>query len=159
MIKHLLFSILLAVLLVGCSDDPRVTSTEPPTDSSVETQTPVAYQYTAYNSSGRIVVKGILLLTLRDPAHVVGQWRLRPLADTALIGPQYGIGRLTGEMRGDMLHVNLNPSNVDNNVVLSGQLSRSSFSGRWEWIGFPGVIASGRFSATRARTAEAIRVE
>jgi hypothetical protein len=112
----------------------------------------LTYSYIGYSRAGEVIVRGQLVLSVRDWASFSGHWSLRAIADPNRIGPQVGNGRLTGQLRGSVLSINLNPNNVDNNVLLHGRFARDRFGGQWEWIGFPGVLNSGTFEAILVRT-------
>jgi hypothetical protein len=158
----LLVLLVLPLALLGCSQDAVPVAPAPAAGENLVADGPpvspssvneVSYTYTGYSRTGIPVVRGFLHLTRLDSVRFAGRWELRPLGDTTRIGPQHGRGRLSGTLRGGILHVNLNPGNVDNNVFLTGRFDRRSFTGRWEWIGFPGVINSGSFVALRGRLA------
>lgn len=120
--------------------------------------TTVEYAYTGY-SNGTVIVRGHLTLLLPNSGRVRGRWQLRALADTTRIGPQHGQGVLVGERRNGSLTVNLNPTNVDNNVILVGEFDRLRYAGRWSWVGFAGVLTSGTFEAVRVRHAAEANAE
>ena len=157
-----LFAVLLPLLLAGCAGDPA--GTEPATTSGTElnsagtlddpsTPVEVTYMYTGFARSGAPVVRGLLHIVRLDSGRVAGRWEFRALADTSRIGPQSGRGRLAGSYRAGAVHINLNPGNVNNNVFLTGRMDRRGLTGRWEWVGFPGVINQGTFVAMHRTTA------
>jgi hypothetical protein len=158
------FIVLLAVfslaLFSGCQNESSVTATHP--DSQLDKPdavTEIAYSYTGHSQTGAMIVRGQLILSVRDTANLTGRWSLRALVDPNRIGPQVGTGRLTGQLRGGTLTINLNPNYVDNNVMLRGRFLRDRYAGEWTWIGFAGVLNSGTFEAVRTRTAVAERAE
>lgn len=84
------------------------------------------------------VARGTLLLYRQD-SSVSGHWQFT----------DGRWGKLEGVAGNGDLSLNLNPGSVDNNLLLHGPFSGDSFSGRWEQIGFPGVLARGTFVAKR----------
>ncbi len=156
--KFSLFSLLIATAIVlgGCSTDSSldspVTTASALDKTTAETQT--AYQYFGYSRDGSVVVRGTLTVSISAAGRVTGTWEFRGL-DPARIGPQVGRGALTGTMANGVLSLNLNPRNVDNNVLLNGRLNRNEYVGRWEWVGLRGVLNGGTFRAGRG-IAEAV---
>jgi len=157
-----LFAILVPLLLAGCAGDPAPTDPAAtsltgsgPLGVSDDPSTPseVTYMYTGFARNGTPVVRGFLHIARLDSGRVAGHWQLRALVDTLRIGPQFGRGRLAGSYRAGAVHINLNPGNIDNNVFLSGRMDRAGLTGRWEWVGFPGVINQGTFVAMHRMTA------
>jgi hypothetical protein len=108
--------------------------------------------YTAMSGRGVPLVAGSLRLVVHDDSIVAGTWSIDwvPGADTtARVGPQVGSGTFAGEQLADgAVHLNLNPSYADNNVLLSATVTRDGLAGEWSWSGFPGVLGSGPFTAT-----------
>jgi hypothetical protein len=137
--------------LAGCSNDAG-RETNPLTSGAFLTDgnTDGIYIYTAYSRNGVPVVRGRLVFSRIDSVRVLGRWRLRALGDTTRIGPQHGRGSLVGHLQGSALYINLNPGNADNTVLLNGELRRRGYFGRWEWVGFPGVLNGGMFRAVRS---------
>lgn len=144
--------VLTILLLPGCTNDPTPAVV---VDSSNQSEAlddvrGRLYRYTGFSRDGAAVVRGYLRLARNDSGDVVGGWHLRAVTDSNRIGPQHGHGRLVGQLRDNGLHIDLNPQNVDNNVILSGHLRRNVYAGRWQWIGFAGVLNSGTFHAVLA---------
>ena len=139
------------VLLLGCSKDSPIESNSPTGSGLDKLEATVSvFQYTGYSSNGTAIVRGFLSLTFTEAGRVSGRWQLRALVDPSRIGPQVGTGSLVGGYSNGVLSINLNPNNVDNNVLLSGRFDRTAYAGRWEWVGFPGVLSSGTFRAARS---------
>jgi hypothetical protein len=105
-----------------------------------------SYLYRAFDSTGTLVVTGQLIMNLADT--ITGNWTLSAIPGAHNIGPQNGTGTLTGLMSGDSLAISLNPNMIDNNVFLLGHFSNGTITGKWEYVGFPGVINRGAFLAT-----------
>ncbi|MEK9138057.1 MAG: hypothetical protein AAB393_13100 [Bacteroidota bacterium] len=147
--SSILFLVVLAVLvaLTACSDNPG-TQALPAGETDLPT-TDLAFTYTGYARNGSVIVRGSLAIFRRDSVHFGGHWHLRALVDTMRIGPQHGVGRLIGQLRNGVLSINHNPDHVDNNVILHGRFTRARFEGEWQWVGFAGVLNSGRFQALR----------
>jgi hypothetical protein len=136
------FVFLVAIVAMSCNN----TSVIAPTNSvasdleiAIGVSAENVYAYVGYDSTGRVRDRGWLSIIVRDPARVTGEW-------------QFNNGRrqpLIGTLRGNVLSCNLNPTMVDNNLLLNGTLDRTSYRGEWSYVGFPGVMARGRFIAQR----------
>lgn len=114
--------------------------------------TNATYLYTGYDSSGREIVRGEIVVVVDDSGDVTGSWNLDAVGDPSpMIGPQVGQGKLAGRAEGTVFGAGLNPDMVDNNVVLLGTIVADSITGIWEYVGFPGVLNQGTFSASRKR--------
>lgn len=105
------------------------------------------YDYTGFDSSEAVIVRGWLTLDVTNPAQVTGAWHLDPVGNRQNIGPQTGDGRLEGSMAGDQLSLDLNPDAADNNVFLYGSIGGGAFRGSWSYSGFAGVLNEGSFEA------------
>lgn len=103
-------------------------------------------------SEGVPLLTGSLRLVIHDDSTVTGTWTIDWVAGadtTARVGPQVGTGTFSGQQLADgTVQLNLNPLYADNNVFLSATVTRDGLSGEWSWSGFPGVLGSGRFTAT-----------
>ncbi len=110
---------------------------------------PGSFQYKAFDSTGTLIVQGWMMLTIQDSTDVVGEWRFKKVGNPQHIGLHDGVGTLEGAFSNGGLHLNLNPTFADNNVVLSGELTDSGYSGSWMWVGFPGPLNHGSFQAIR----------
>ena len=136
--KTVILCIALASFLIfsSCSDDS-------PTNSSSTT-----YKYTGYSDNGSIIISGYLWVDSVDSSIVTGRWDLKRVGNEENLGPQIGKGNFKGvKDSGGSMSLNLNPEWVDNNVFLIGSLLNSSYSGDWNYVGYPGVINSGTFEA------------
>lgn len=112
---------------------------------------PTVYQYTAYDRQGAPVVTGTLALTTADDV-VSGQWTLAPAIEGiefGQVGPQLGEGNLGGRFDHGALVLNLQPGAIDNYVLLRGNVRDNLYAGRWQYLGFGGVVAEGSFLAVR----------
>ncbi len=107
------------------------------------------FQYQAYDTSGTLIVQGWFTMTIIDSTNVQGEWHFNKVGNPSNIGLHYGDGLLRGAFYHAGLSVGLNPNYVDNNVVLFGTIDGNSYSGTWQWIGFPGVINRGTFQAVK----------
>jgi hypothetical protein len=97
-----------------------------------------SFNYTAFDTVGNVLMRGSLTLH-NDSSRITGNW-------------QFDDGRhgeLLGTETDGMIAVNLNPRFVDNNLLLRGKLSGSTYAGDWEQYGYPGLMAKGTFSAIR----------
>lgn len=106
------------------------------------------YGYTALDSAGTRVAEGRLYVTRID-SLVLGHWKITKIKSSANIGPQTGSGDLEGIWSGDSLRIELRPEWRDNNVMLTGRISDTSFDGAWIYTSFIGFTASGTFTAPR----------
>jgi len=107
-----------------------------------------AYRYSAFDSFGNEVVRGVLVIAIDDSHRVSGRWDLKQTdPEASMIGPQVGSGTLEGMINGKKIWLNLNPENADNNVILSAMYYCAGIWGVWEFVGFPGVLNSGTFRA------------
>lgn len=95
-----------------------------------------AYQYSAFDTLGNTLARGTLWLQF-DRSKVTGTWKLDDNRS----------GELEGLLRNDTLSLNLNPGFVDNNLFLLGVFTVRTYAGKWEQVGFPGVMAQGSFFA------------
>ncbi len=107
------------------------------------------YNYLAYDSTGVLIVSGTLWLAINDSSgHISGHWRFNRRSRLSGTGPQIGTGILEGQTIDGIAYINLNPEEVDNNIVLKGQFEAYQFRGEWQWVGYPGEINQGTFIAT-----------
>ena len=110
--------------------------------------------YRASNALGVPLVAGTLRLVVHGDSSVTGSWSIDWVAGadtTAPVGPQVGSGTFSGRLLSDgSVQIDLNPTYVDNNVFLAGDVTTGGVSGAWTWTGFPGVISMGRFTAIYA---------
>lgn len=108
--------------------------------------------YSAASAQDVPLLTGSLRLVIHDDSTVTGTWTIDWVAGadtTARVGPQVGTGTFSGQQLADgTVQLNLNPLYADNNVFLSATVTRDGLSGEWSWSGFPGVLGSGRFTAT-----------
>lgn len=109
---------------------------------------PVVYRYTGFNQQEAAVVSGTLRLVRAGDA-VEGTWELEAGEGVrfADIGPQAGDGQLTGHVDRRGLILNLQPGSLDNKVVLYARQHDRKLSGRWQYVGFGGILAEGTFVA------------
>lgn len=109
------------------------------------------YLYYGFDSDGALIIQGALTLVREDTDRLTGTWEFEVVGDPPPegYGPQVGSGKLVGTVDTTQVVINLNPDYADNNVVLQGTYSRTVLSGKWEFIGFPGVLNRGSFRAIR----------
>ena len=141
----------LGLLAWHCADDPAGVSAEDLVALLKDGRTQ-GYAYSALDTSGTELVRGVLFVTMEDSTRLSGFWDLTATGNgQGSIGPQIGSGTLEGFREGAEIQINLNPDYADNNVFLLGTMSPTGFDGIWQYVGFPGVLASGRFRAVAAR--------
>ncbi len=140
----------LALLSPGCDRD----------SSGMFPPAQFAYSYKGFDSTGAPVVQGTIVLSpvsTGSPECHEGTRDLRAVGTPPPpnLGPQLGSGQLVWcTFYGDpeQVRVFLNPESPYPlpNVSLVGRLSRSEFSGTWEFAGLPGSpLNEGTFVATR----------
>jgi len=154
-VKRLVLRMIAGILLVaawGCGPDSTGVPDGLEGSETGARGTSATYLYAGYDSSGREIVQGEIVVAVDDSGIVTGSWNLKAVGDPSpMIGPQVGQGKLAGKIDGTVFGAGLNPDMVDNNVVLLGTIVADSITGIWEFIGFPGVLNQGTFSATRKR--------
>jgi hypothetical protein len=143
-----LMAALTAVLFPRCGlDENGVGSTG---GDETNEMTGTTYLYTAFDTAGRVIVRGDLVLHLSDSATVTGTWDFEAVGTpSAMNGPHIGTGTLVGSIDDSIFTANLNPGMADNNVFLHGTLETGWIAGTWEFAGFPGVLNRGPFIAVR----------
>ena len=107
------------------------------------------YVYSSFDSTGKMIVKGWLILRFDDTNEISGKWNFYPVGHPEDIGPQTGNGKLKGGTFHDMVWIELNPQFSDNNLRLSGNIVDGIFAGRWTWITYSGPTNHGSFKAER----------
>lgn len=108
-----------------------------------------AYAYSAFDGEGRAIIEGWFTMEFSDTGTVSGKWHFEALTDRQDIGHQAGDGQLRGALVDTILHVNLNPGWIDNNVILHGTLEDGTYRGTWDWVTYAGVTNHGQFEAVR----------
>lgn len=107
------------------------------------------YSYSGYDDKGTLIVTGHITIAVDDTLRVTGTWQLMAATPHPPAGPMVGDGTLVGGIDGETIYINLNPDWVDNNVFLLGKTSGGRIIGKWDHVGFPGVLATGSFVAVR----------
>jgi hypothetical protein len=107
------------------------------------------FQYRACDSTATLILQGWMTLVAQDSTHVWGKWHLVKVGNPQDIGPQSGDGDLIAAFDGGLFSVNLNPAWKDNNVFLTGEYAGKTYSGRWYWSGYPGILNYGTFQALK----------
>lgn len=126
---HILLVFTLFLLAFGACSDKGTSSDEMLVGS---------YAYSAFDSLGTKITTGTLTLLL-DGERITGAWRFTDGRS----------GDLVGSVSKGVISLNLNPKFIDNNLILRGTLAGNVFSGVWQHIGYPGVMAQGTFTARR----------
>jgi hypothetical protein len=151
-ISLLVIAAVLGLATWGCGQEPTGVLDGLADPETGARGTSATYFYTGFDSSGREIVRGEIVVAVDDSGDVTGSWSLDAVGDPPpMIGPQVGAGSLVGRVVHSSFGANLNPDMVDNNVVLLGTIVADSITGIWEFIGFPGVLNQGTFSATKKR--------
>ena len=129
--------------LVGCAGEagsPRPVVLEPGT-----------LRYLAFNGGVTPLLEGSLSLEVGEDSLITGSWAIDWVAGadtTVTVGPQVGAGVLAGQLLADgSVVLNLNVDYADHNVFLYGRRTGDRISGTWEYSGFAGPMAWGRFAA------------
>ncbi len=107
-----------------------------------------AYSYEAYNSSGNLIVFGWFTMDIKDN-QISGEWNFKETSTGAAIGPHIGKGKLQGSKDNNQISINLNPNWVDNNIFLNCSMDGNNLSGTWNYSGYAGNLASGKFYAVK----------
>jgi hypothetical protein len=107
------------------------------------------YQYTSYDTTGAVLVRGWFTMVVSDSNTISGEWHFTAVDNPKNIGPQTGDGKLVGGIQGTTRWLELNPQYRDNNLGLYGTLEGNHFTGTWQWISFVGVTNQGPFVAER----------
>jgi hypothetical protein len=116
------------------------------------------YSYSGYDENGTLLVSGHITIAVDDSSRITGTWQLKAVVPDPPVGPMIGDGTLVGGIEGEMIYMDLNPGWVDNNVFLLGKRSGRRIIGKWEYVGFPGVIATGSFVAVSVDTNSILRL-
>jgi len=108
-------------------------------------------RYDAYTDQFRPLLSGSFDLVVHEDSTVTGNWIINWVSGvdtTTPVGPQVGSGALQGRLWPDTtVWLNLNPNYFDYNVFLVGAATVNGLAGRWDYSGFPGTLAHGRFTA------------
>ena len=123
-------ALILAVALAGCIAGP------------IDTQVDGTYAYVGKRADGSIETKGTLTLRSGADTVVTGTWSLENVQ---------GDGVLEGRRDDMKVSVDLHPGWRDHNLILMGEFKNGVITGRWQWIGFPGVMSEGTFEAKKLR--------
>ena len=107
------------------------------------------YIYTGFDFTGVKTVTGLLEIEIQDDNVVRGSWKFDKIGNPENIGSQIGSGNLSGALQDSMLYIDLNPNFIDNNVLLTANYDAQTMNGDWMYVGFPGLINHGKFSAVR----------
>ena len=115
------------------------------------------YDYKGFDTNGNLLVAGVITLRVDETNQVKGDWELRVLAkDRAKeLGPQDGSGKLTGQIKGDSISLNLNPDVFGDNIYLEGKVSKADIfriTGKWGHYGYyEGKLSEGNFEMVRKK--------
>ncbi len=131
--------ILLLIMFAHCDKNPFADD-DPPKG---------AFSYTGYDSANAKIVTGWIKVSLVDSTELTGEWELKKVGQSENIGPQVGSGKLSGLLTDSVAQINLNPDWIDNNVFLLFDWDAENIDGTWQYVGFPGVLNHGSFSATK----------
>ncbi|MDH3253001.1 MAG: hypothetical protein OEM41_09435 [Ignavibacteria bacterium] len=116
------------------------------------------YSYSGYDEKGTLIVTGHITIAVDDSSRITGTWQLKAATPEPPVGPMVGDGTLVGGIEGETIYMDLNPGWADNNVLLLGKRSGRRIIGKWEYVGFPGVIATGSFVAVRVDANSSLRL-
>jgi hypothetical protein len=108
-----------------------------------------AFLYRGYDSAGKLIIRGWLVMNADNAERVEGNWCLDRVGSPDDIGPQIGLGRLRGRLEETQLSLNLNPGFLDFNVSLAGTLDATSFRGTWRYSTIRGIVSEGAFEAVK----------
>ena len=119
-----------AVVIAGCLTGPE--------DGSIDG----TYMYVGRTAEGTVGTKGTITLQTVSDTTFTGTWTLAEIQ---------GDGVLEGWRRNEEIFMDLHPGWRDHNLILMGKLKDGVITGRWQWIGFAGVVSEGAFEATKVR--------
>ena len=107
------------------------------------------FSYSAFDSTNVKIVIGVMKFRVNENQKISGEWIFEQIRKNVQAGPQNGYGKLEGQIESGVLLISLNPDLVDNNVFLSANWDEMRLEGKWQYIGFPGIINQGTFLAIR----------
>jgi hypothetical protein len=112
------------------------------------------YHYKGFDTNGNVLVEGVITLRVDESIQVKGEWKLQVLDRNKLkeLGPQDGSGKITGQLKGDTIFLNLSPEEFENNVFLDGRVTKGDIfkiTGKWGYYGFAGKLNEGNFEMVR----------
>ena len=120
-------------------------------DETVNPSSPGSSSYSAYDSSGTLLVQGAISFDTKD-STITGEWNLSKIGNAQNTGPQVGTGKLEGSIHNETLFINMNPGWADNNVFLTGNVENGVLRGSWTWSSFRGPTSGGPFSVPFPKT-------
>ena len=135
-----IFGLLFLFLIYSCNN---------PTENSTTDNISGLYNYTAYDSSRTVIIKGTFILIFKDENNINGSWDFHKVDNPQNTGPHFGRGQLIGRYSEGKLWIGLNPYNTDNNVELLGTIGFDNITGNWNYISFIGITNSGKFEALK----------
>ncbi|MDD4857177.1 MAG: hypothetical protein PHD74_03625 [Candidatus Krumholzibacteria bacterium] len=106
-----------------------------------------ALQYSGYDKNGEAIVRGWIFFSVGESADIDGEWCLDRVGTPGDIGPQLGLGALSGRLEGSSLFINLNPGYTDFNVFLAGTFDGTTYKGKWRYSRLRGAVNEGTFAA------------
>ncbi|HVR34447.1 MAG TPA: hypothetical protein VMS21_01205, partial [Methylomirabilota bacterium] len=114
-----------------------------------------SYEYRGYDLEGTLAVTGKLSLWGTN-GSIRGTRELYAVGDYTDddLGPQLGVGSVTGGIGEPRMVLNLKPEWVDNNVFLHGWLLGNKYLGKWSWDGVRATLVQGSFTAVKQNAAE-----
>lgn len=125
-----MLALIVAFAVSGCITGPA------------DTQLDGTYAYVGKRADGSIETKGNITLRTGADRAVTGTWTLENVQ---------GDGVLEGRREDGKVSMDLHPGWRDHNLILMGEFKNGVITGRWQWIGFPGVMSEGTFEAKKLR--------
>jgi hypothetical protein len=111
---------------------------------------PGTYEYSGFDSGGKKVISGKLVLTEIKGRSIKGTWDLKQVGPGEKLGPQIGTGDFAGSIEADgAININLNPNWADNNIFLNGRFVNGELKGDWHFSTFVGPTTKGTFVAKK----------
>lgn len=140
-IRRNIIPLIIVVILIASFFSCKETVTIPETLSG-------RYEYTGFDSTGSVIVRGTISITKKDSVSLTGRWELQSPGNLQNIGPQTGSGTFAGSIFHDStVSINLNPQMSDNNVFLYGSYHDIYISGKWAFSTLTGETNKGTFVA------------
>lgn len=144
MIKNIVFIFVISVLIFisGCSSSKEST----PFKFGIG-----EYNFTMSDSSGKILIDGILKVTGKSGDNISGSYKLKNIYDKDFPG----LSSMDGIFEGNIIEaekkifINTNPKIADSNVFWNLEIKKNYLAGEWVFSVFRGSIKKGKVKITK----------
>lgn len=109
------------------------------------------YSYSLWNSDGKLVADGKLIVDSISSTKVTGTYKMSVLYDSTFTeGSRLKGGSFTGSYnsKANTVGFNMNPLVADDNVYFNGTYSKGTIDGQWTHSTLKGEASKGKFKAT-----------